>query len=84
MKYLEVRIELPGDRIEEVIARLMNLGIEDVVIDDPAETVSMISSIGETEWFDTKEIWKEAEGVEEYLKTPASVSFYYRCKHVHQ
>lgn len=76
MKYTEVKIETPGEKIEEVTARLMNMGIEGLAIDDPRETVKMLSTIGETEWFDEGEIWKEAEDREAYINAPAFVSFY--------
>ena len=56
MKYIEVKIKTSKSGIDPVLAALMNIGINDVMIDDPDEILAMIASPGPSEWYDESQI----------------------------
>ncbi|MBR3211933.1 MAG: 50S ribosomal protein L11 methyltransferase [Firmicutes bacterium] len=56
MKYTEIRIKTAAALVETATAVLMNNGIDDMQIDDPAEIAEMLADLGETEWYDLSQV----------------------------
>lgn len=50
MKYIEISIKTSISGIEPVVAELYSIGITDIVIDDPRDTIELISNKGTYQW----------------------------------
>lgn len=56
MKYLEMKIKIAPEGIEALLNELAIAGIEDAVIDNPAEIAEMVATLGDTEWYDAEQV----------------------------
>ena len=62
MKYLEIRIELPGEFVEKLLNELSIADINDAVINNPVEIADIVSNLGDTEWYDAEQVAEDFVG----------------------